>query len=127
MDRQDGLGSLPDGPFEQRGIHVVGVRLDVHEHRLRAQARDGAGRRKERVRHRDHLVSRSHAAGHERQQDRVGAGGHADGLAHADVFLNVLLQIGHARPEDERLLVADRFEGRHDLRADLTVLGFQVE
>ena len=67
VHRHEGLGPRRNGPFEQRGIHVVGVRLDVHEHRLRPQARDGAGRGKERVRHRDHFISRPHAAGHERQ------------------------------------------------------------
>ena len=67
VDGQDGLGPRRDGPFEPRGIHVVSVRLDVHEDGLRAQARDGAGCRKERVRHRDHFISRSHTAGHEGQ------------------------------------------------------------
>ena len=65
------------------GVEVEGARIDVGEHRARAQPRDGAGGGEERQRRGHHLVAGADAERHERDQQRVGAARHRDGVAHA--------------------------------------------
>jgi hypothetical protein len=38
-----------------------------------------------------------------------------------------LLELGQARPEDEALFVADRFDHSQDLGLDTAILGFQIQ
>ena len=58
MDRDDRTRLRRHGRLDLRRVDIVGVRLDVDEHRPGAGPPDRAGRGEERVRRRDHLVAR---------------------------------------------------------------------
>ena len=84
-------------------VDVVGLRVDVHEHRRGPPAGDRPGRGEEGVRGRDHLVARPDPEGHQRDQQRVGARRDADAVGALAVGGDLPLQGLDLRAEDEDL------------------------
>ena len=124
-DRQQGVhvGGAPeemhgyDGPCPSTdlALHVgwideVGRGVDVREDRHGAQARDGAGRREERVAREDHLVAGADVERHEREQERVAAGCARDRVGHAEGTGQFVFQIVDVGAEDEPPGVTDAVE-----------------
>ena len=104
-DRDDGAGARRDGRFQQAGVQVAGVGVDVDEDRCGAQQADGLGRGDEGERGGDDFVTRADAQGHHGHLQCRGAVADADGMAHAHVFGQALFQLGHFRPHDVLAMV----------------------
>ena len=114
--------------FSHRGGRKIERRgIDVAENRPRAGPRDGAGGGEERERRGDHLIARTDAERHERQQQRIGARGHADAVRRAAISRDLRLEGAHVLAQDELLAFAHRCDDRHDLSADLRELGLKIE
>ena len=86
MDRQDGLRRRRDRGRYGLRIEVEAGRIDIDEHRLRAQAGHGRRRRKEGVTGDDHFIAWSDVIGHQCQQQSVAPQSAADGMWHLAVF-----------------------------------------
>jgi hypothetical protein len=115
VNRKERPGARRDRRAERVGPDVVRVEIDVDEHRPRADPRDGAGAREERVRGGDDLVAGADATRHQREQQRVGAGRHGDRVAHAEHRRHLALERIDLRPHDEALAVADARHRRQNL------------
>jgi len=74
MHGQDGFRARREGGFNLRGVHRVGFRVNVHEHRARAREGDGGNRRNEGVRHGDNFIARADTERPQRQFQRGDAG-----------------------------------------------------
>ena len=74
-----------DRRFEAGDVDIVGVGIDVDEHRLGLGQRHHFGGRGEGEARHEHRIARSDAGGVERQQQRVGAVGAGDGVLDADI------------------------------------------
>ncbi len=68
-----------------------------------------------------------YAQRHQGEQQRIGAGGHPDTGRGPAIAGNFLLQIAHVLAENEMLTGADLVDDGHDLGADLSELGLQIE
>ena len=121
------LRARRDGRFDELRVDVERRVVDVHQHRPRAEARDGAGRREERIGGRDDLVAGLDVEGHQREQQRVGAGRHRDRVADAEHPRHLVLERGDLGAHDEPLAVADARDRRENLVAQRAVLRVQVE
>ena len=84
MDRQNGFRPRRDGGAEVNGVEVIGVEVDIDEHRSRPESRDRAGAGEKRVRRRDHFVAARDAERHERQQQRIGSRRNSHRVLHAE-------------------------------------------
>jgi hypothetical protein len=73
MHRDDRPGPRPDRLGDPGGIDVQGDRIDIHEHRARADAKDRVGGGHEREARQDHLVTRTEAGDHQRNFKCPGA------------------------------------------------------
>ena len=107
-----------DGRVDRGRIEVEGDRIDVDEHRPRAEPGDAAGGGEERVGGGDDLVARSDAKRHHRHQQRVGPRRDADGVLHAEQGGEFALEPLHLGAHDELLAVADARDGREDRVAE---------
>ena len=72
-----------DRALDARRIEIERVRIDIGEHRRRAEQHDHFGGGAEREGRTDHRVARADALRHQHQHQRVGAAGAADGIARA--------------------------------------------
>ena len=118
MDRDDRPRSRRDRRFDQCGVDVVGIGLDVDEHRLGAGAPDGAGGGEEGVRRRDHFVAGADAAGQQRQEERVGPQRAADTASHAAVLGQLGFERFDLRAHHEHLAFEQAKDRGLDLVAD---------
>ena len=93
----DRLGALGDRRLQLGRVHVVGARVDVHEHRDGVLVQRAGGRGQEGEGGGDHLVARPDADRGQRhvQGRRAAAGGQA--VLRADVVGPLLLQRRHLR------------------------------
>ena len=86
-----------DRRFEAGDIDIVGVGIDVDEHRLGLGQRHHLGGRGEgEARHEDR-IARPDAGRIERQQQRVGAVGAGNGVPDADIGGDLALELGDFR------------------------------
>ncbi len=108
-------------------IEVVGLRVDVHQHRPGAAADDGAGGGEKRVSAGDDLVAGTDAERHQGHEQRVGAGGDADGVPHPDHRRQLALEPLDFGPENEPLAVADARDRGQRLVAELEPLRREVQ
>lgn len=79
VDGHDGARPGRDGGFEQRGIDVVGDRVDVHKNGLGADVSDRASSRDETEGRGDDFISLADTGAQEGEDRGVGAGGAAYG------------------------------------------------
>ena len=85
MHRDDRLRPRRDLLFDPLDVDVVGLRIDVDEHDLRAGHLDRFGRGDEAVGDGDDLVARPDAERLQRDEQRIGAVRHADAVVDAAV------------------------------------------
>jgi hypothetical protein len=126
-DWHDRLGARRDGGFEQTRVEVVGARVDVHEHRLRAGKRDHLAGRNEGERRRDHFVAAADAVRHQGDQQRVGAARRADAMLDADVLGELALQLLVFRAENELPMIQHRLHAPVHGFADTLVLSLEID
>ena len=103
MHRNDRLGAFGDRVGYQRGTDVVGLLVNVHEYRPRAEPRDRACGRKETKRRGNDFITVADAAGHQGQQQRVRSRSAADGKFGLRVACDLFFQRLHFRAEHELL------------------------
>jgi hypothetical protein len=103
------------GGGDSIGIQVVGLWVDLHEDRARADRADRFGGGNEGVARRDHLVAGADAIGAQHQFQRGRAAGDANGKAGGAIFGKARLELAHIRPHDERGAFDDRLDGGVDL------------
>ena len=118
VDRDDRLRLQPalaldhgDRRFEAGDVDVVGVGIDVDEHRLGLGQRHDFGRRGEGEARHEHRIARADAGGIERQQQRVGAVGAGDRVLDADIGGELALELGDLRPENVVAAFDDAIDG----------------
>ena len=115
-----------DGGRGGRGVEVGRDRVDVGEHRARAQPGDGAGGGEEGERRGDDLVARAHAQSHERDHQRVGARRDADRAGRAGCRRELALERLDLGAADEAAGVDHAGPGGVEGGAELGVLGGEV-
>ena len=108
------------------GQDVERVRIDVDEHRRRADVVNRSGGREERERRRDDFVAAPAVQRAHRQQQRVGSVGAADRVLRVRKLGHRALQLLDRGPEDEQLRVDDIHHRRNDFIANRRVLRAEV-
>ena len=127
VDRYDRLGVRGYFGFDRAGIDIERDRVDVREHRGRADPHDGSDGGEERERRGDDLVSCSDPFGHQRDDQRVRAAAHAHRAGGAAVGGHLLFKGLDFGTEYEALAVADLLHDGHDFRFERGVLGPEVQ
>ena len=123
----DGLGLRCHRPAHRIDVQVVGRRVDVDQHRPRAEPGHASGGGEERKRRRDHLVAFADAGRHQRHQQRVGARRYPDCVRHLEVVGEFALEGEDFLAHDAALAVAHPGDGLEELVAQRPVLGLEVE
>ena len=116
------LGAGRDCGLQPVRVQVVGPRVDVHEHRRRADVHHGAGAREERVGGRHDFVAWAHAERAQREDQGVGARGAADREAALDVAGDLLLEPRDLGASDEAGALEHAVDGRVEVRPERRVL-----
>ena len=101
VHRHDRLRPRRDPRGDVVGIEVERDRVDVGEHRRRADARDRLRRGEEREGRADHLVAGADPHRLEGEHERIGAVRDADRVLDAEIGGRLLLKSVDLRPEDE--------------------------
>src|SRR5581483_7795751 len=101
VDRDDRLRPLGDRCLDRGGIEVERPPVDVREHGDPALVHEAIRARGERVRRRDHLVSRSDAGRDTEQVESGGAGGDRGRVGRTHALRDELLEPVDRRPERE--------------------------
>ncbi len=104
-----------DRSRDRGDVEVERVRIDVHEHRLRAAQLDRVGRRGERVGGDDHLVAGADLEREQGEMERGGARRHGRCVRRPDGIRDRALELVDLRPHRE-------LPGAHDL-GDRSELG----
>ena len=92
VNHQDGLGLFGDRRFDQRRVNVVGVRIDIDEHRRRAAVEHDVGRGDVRMADRDYFIARADAGGDQGEVQAGGAIGDGDRVLGADKSRELLFE-----------------------------------
>ena len=116
-----------DRRFEAGDVDIVGVGIDVDEHRLGLGQRHHLGGRGEGEARHEHRVARSDAGRIERQQQRVGAVGAGDGVLDADIGGDLALELGDLRPENVFAAVDDAIDGGLEAVAEPFALRAEID
>ena len=90
-----------DGVLDEVGVDVRGVRLDVHQHRLRPLIEDAVAERVEAERGRDDLVPLADAEGADKQVRAARAAVYGDRVFPANVVGDGALELCQVRTEGE--------------------------
>jgi len=123
----DGPGARSDRPSHRVRIDGIRQRVDIDQHRSRADSRDGPSRRKERICGRDDLVTGLDVERHQGKEQRVGARRYGDDVLDAQQGAQLGLEGVDLRPHDEALAVGHARHRGQDLLAKRPILGLQVE
>ena len=126
MNGHDPFRILRDGLFKPPRREIERVGVDIHEHRLRAQAMDDARGGEKRKRRSDYFISRANVVRHQRQQQSIRARGDGDGVPCAAVGRHFGLKSADLLTHDEPLMGHHFVHRRQNLRFQRPVLGFQV-
>ena len=102
-------------------------RVDIREHRDRADTRDRLRGRVERERRADHLVAGTNPHRLERQHERVRPVGHPDRVRHAEILGCLALERVDLGTEDEPPRLEHRREALLQLRDQRRVLRLDVD
>ena len=127
VHRHDRLRPRRDPRGDVLGIEVERRRVDVGEHRRRADARDRLGGRVERERGADDLVAASDPERLEREDERVGAVRDADRVRDSEERRGLVLERLDLRPEDEAAGLEDCREALLELGDQRRVLRLHVD
>ncbi len=127
VHRHDRLRPGRDPRGDVLRIEVERRRIDVGEHRRRADPRDRLGRRVERERGADDLVAASDLERLEREDERVGAVRDADRVRHSEERRGLVLERLDLRPEDEASGLEDCGEALLELGDQRRVLRLHVD
>ena len=92
MHAQDGSGARRDGLFDERRVDVVGERIDVDEHRLRADVTDAVGGGDVRVTDGDHFVAALHSGSYQREMEGSRATGNGASMWSSDEICELPLE-----------------------------------
>ena len=115
-----------DQRLDRRRVEIERVRAAIGKYRARAHPRHAAAGRKKGECGADHLVARTEAQGHQRDQEGVGSGGHAHAEADAGNLRRVIFEILDLRPQDELAGREDAREGVAKLAGDRRILALHV-
>ncbi len=127
MHRENRLGARSDALGHTLGVEVERLRVDVGEHRRRADSGDRLGRRVERESRADDLVSLSDPERLEYEDDRVRSVSDPYGLAYPEVTRGLLLERLDVRTEDELPFLEHVVDRRLELREERRVLRLHVD
>ena len=127
MHGQHGLRARRDGLFDQRGIEVERLLVNVRIHRPRPAVRDGPARGDESERRGDDLVAGADIVQPHRDMQGGRAAVEAERVLHPAVRREILFKLRHVRPEAERTVVERTRQRGVQLRADGTDLRGQVQ
>ncbi len=116
-----------DPPREAARIDLEGARIDIHEHRRRAQHERHLGGRGVGEGGQEHGVTGADPLGHQGDLDGVGAGTHADAVLGATERREFLLKLRDLRPKNELAMRQHRIQPLAQDRRDPRLLGFQIE
>ena len=126
-DGQDGLGAGAELGLDEAGVDVAGLGFDVDEHWGGADQDDDFGGGDEGEGGGDDLVPGADAKGHQADEQGLGTAGDGDAVAGAGVGGQACFQFPHLGAEDELAVVEDAVEVALQLRAQLLLLGGQVD
>ena len=101
VDGDNRFGSRSDGLFNQSGIHRVGQRVNVHEHRLGAAVCDRLCGGHKSVRDSDDFIAGTNSAGEQRKPKSVRAASDADAILAPAKGCEVLFKSGDERSARE--------------------------
>jgi len=105
MHRHDCFRPRGYGLFNQCGVNVEGLVVNVHIHRLRAGIRNGPARRDERVRRADDFIARFDIEQQHRDVQRGGAAIETQRVPGVAIAGKVLFKLRHIGPQAERAIV----------------------
>ena len=124
--RHQRAGARRDGGLDQRRIDVAGVRLDIDEHRHRAEQHDRLGRRREGERRRDDLVTGLKTDRHQADQKRLGAAGDGDAVGCAGGGRERRFELRHFGAHDVLAVVEHALDAGVNARLQRRVLALEV-
>ncbi len=109
--------------FLNRGRRdVARCRIDIHEKRLRANARDAASGCKECIRRCNHCIAASDPERHQNGEEGICPGGNPDGIRCVTIRADCLLEGLHLRPEYETLASQNGIDCRPDWLSESAIL-----
>ena len=126
MNGDNGPGLLCDGRFNSGRIDIIGGRIDLHVHGLRADQSNGFGRRHERKGSCDDFIPVADSQRHHRNLQRVGPGSTTDRILDMKVRGNGGFKLADLLPHDIVTGIEHPMNSLVDLRFDFLVLGYQV-
>ena len=127
MDGHDRLGARGDGAFDEGGVDVEAVLVDVDEDGGGADAADALGGGEEAERGGDDLVAGADAEGAQTDDERVGAGVDADGVLRAEVVAGLAFEGLDLGAADELAAAQHALEGGVEVVPEERGLGAEVE
>ena len=86
MDRHDRPSFLGDRSLDLRRVNIEGIRLDIHQYRLRAGSADGSSSREERERGSNYLIAAADAKRNQAAKQSIGTAGYANRLGAATIL-----------------------------------------
>lgn len=124
--RHDRLRPPGDRRLKEAGVHRVGARIDVHEHRRRPAQADRLGCRHESVRHRDDLVAGAHSEAGQREPQRVRPVADPHRVAGAAEGREFALKLFNKRSAGEGVAIDHGADGGEQVGAQRIVLRAEV-
>ena len=83
--------------FDERGIEVVGLRVDIHEYRHGTHLQRRAGRRHKRIRRHDDFIANLNSGGTHGHLQRGRAAAHAEAVSTVMELRELLFKLRRAR------------------------------
>ena len=116
-----------DRQRQRGGVEIVGLLVDVDEHRRRAEPGHRLGRRGEGEGRADHRVARPQPDRHQRNADRVGAVGDADAVLRAAEGGELPFELADLRTQNVLPALDRAADRRIEPLAEPAALRFQVD
>ena len=127
MDGNDGPRAGAHLCFHCARVEAEITGIDVGEDRCGAEPGDGPGRREEGEDREDHLVARTDAERHHRDEQRIGAGAHSNRMGDAQRPGRLPFERLDLGSQDETLGITDAVQNLTNLFTQRRILTFQVE
>ncbi len=112
VHRHDRLRARRDRARNLRHVEIVSMRIDIDEHRPRAEPRDTTPGRKKAERRRDDLAAGADVEGHHRKQQRIRTGSTTDRIFRVTILGNRAFQPAHFIAEHKALRLQHTFNCR---------------
>mmetsp|Transcript_20919 Transcript_20919/g.80520 ORF Transcript_20919/g.80520 Transcript_20919/m.80520 type:complete len:416 (-) Transcript_20919:3495-4742(-) len=125
--RHDGLGARRDRCFNEVGVDIGRVSLDVDEHRHATGQHDHLGRGRERERAGDDFIAGLQVQRHQRDEQSLGAAGDTDAMLGAGVGGQSRLHLLDLGAEDVLAVIQHPLDTGVDVVAQGRVLALEVD